>query len=258
MNKVEKHILSCIKKHTAIILIVVSTILSLIARYYMLDYICRDMKQSLIPWFEEIREAGGIAALNRQVGNYNILYQTIIAIMTYIPIDPIYQYKILSIIFDYCLSVIVAIIVNQLTKNDIKTAIAYGISIMFPTFIMNSALWGQCDSIYTTFCLLAVLFYLKKKYILCFIAYGVAFEFKLQAVFIMPFFIFLYLCEQKYSITYFLLIPISMILLSIGGIIQGRSVSDVFTIYIDQTTSGNSMSYNYPSLWTIRNSHEIN
>lgn len=251
MKRIEKQILCWITEHMVIFLILASTFLSLLARYFMMDYLSRDMRVSLIPWFEEIQGGGGIAALGTPVGNYNIPYQTLIALMTYIPIDPIYQYKILSIIFDYCLGIIVFLIVKEITNSKLKASISYSLTIIFPTIMMNSALWGQCDSIYTFFCLLAVLKLFKHKYLSCFFAYGIAFAFKLQAVFLLPFFLLIYIWEQKYSILHFFCIPISMIVLSLGGIIQGQPLSNVFSIYADQTTAGSSMSFNYPSIWTI-------
>ena len=59
------------------------------------------MYSCLVPWFDEIKDMGGICALSEQVGNYNLLYQTIISLMTYIPMDDMYLYKIFSCINIY-------------------------------------------------------------------------------------------------------------------------------------------------------------
>ncbi|MBR6909140.1 MAG: hypothetical protein IKN35_02485, partial [Lachnospiraceae bacterium] len=62
------------------------------------------MEGYLLGWFGQIEQLGRIHALNTQVGNYSVAYQTLIAIMTYININPLYQYKMLSVIFDYVLA----------------------------------------------------------------------------------------------------------------------------------------------------------
>ena len=52
----------------------------------------------------EISRGGGLASLRHQTGNYNVLYQTAIALMTYLPMNPLTKYKALSILFDYVLA----------------------------------------------------------------------------------------------------------------------------------------------------------
>lgn len=49
-------------------------------------------------------------------------------------------------------------------KNDKVFFITFAVVIMLPTVILNSAYWGQCDSIYTTFIILTLLYLYKGKY----------------------------------------------------------------------------------------------
>ena len=88
-----------IHDHTGIILLVLFTLLAGYARYTMLSFQSDDMKVWLLPWYEEIKANGGLKALSQQVGDYNIPYQTIIALFTYTSIDPVIAYKSLSILF---------------------------------------------------------------------------------------------------------------------------------------------------------------
>lgn len=249
MTKIEKKIWDWICSHILELAVVLGSILSLLARYGMRDFVSRDMSSYLLPWFDEIK-TGGIAALNHTVGNYNMPYQTLIALMTYIPIDPIYQYKILSSLFDLLQGIVVSKIVFLVTKDKLKTCITYIISILLPTILMNSSLWGQCDSIYTSFCLLTLLLMLEEKYTGAFVSFGIAFAFKFQAVFFLPFMLWAYVRQKRFSILNFLWIPTMMIILSLGGIIQEQSIWKIFSIYRDQLQFA-SMSVNYPSLWAV-------
>ena len=60
---------------------------------------------------------------------------------------------------------------------------------------------------YVTFLLLCTLFFYKEKYVLSFIWLGVAFSLKLQAVFLCPALLILYVVRKKFSALNFLWMP---------------------------------------------------
>ena len=251
MFKWEKKAWNWIQDHLILFLFVLSTLLSLIIRWSMKDFISDDMSAYLLPWFEEIRDGGGFLALGTPVGNYNMPYQTLIALLTYLPVAPQVLYKLASSVFDFFQAWLLYKLVLQLTGKKPLAAVIYAVAVNLPVVLLNSALWGQCDSIYTSFCLLSLYFCLKEKYTGSFIAAGLAFAFKLQAVFFLPFLFFLYVYKKKFSFIQFLWIPLMMILLSLPAILQGQPLKSVFTIYYNQTTYYNCMSYNYPSFWAM-------
>ena len=247
--RIDKLICSWIKDHILLLVLIVGTILSVIVRLKVFGFESPDMKVFLIPWYNTIYQMGGISALREQVGNYGIPYQTLIALMTYLPIKEVYVYKITSVLFDYLIAVVSALLVRELGGNKSSMSAVYLGAVFCPTIFMNSAVWGQCDSIFSFFCLVAVLFLLKEKYVFAFLAYGIAFSFKLQAIFLFPFFGFYYIYKQKFTMLSFLLIPLSMMFMSLGGILQGRSVLSVFNIYAGQVGTYNRISNNYPTIW---------
>lgn len=252
MFTIEKKALQWFEKNILTIAVIVITFLSIYVRYNMRGATSKDASTFLLPWYQTIKENGGLACLQSQTGDYNMLYQTIIALFTYLPIEPLYAYKLLSIVFDYLLASAVAYLVF-ITSNHShwKSAVAYIITILLPTVCLNSAYWAQCDSIYTFWAILALIFVCKEKYVLSFLALGVSFSFKLQAIFFMPFFLFLYVYKKRFSISYFLIIPCTMVLFSLGGLLHGREIREVFDIYFMQTKSYPAMSLNYPSIWGL-------
>ena len=194
----------------------------------------------------------GFRALAEQVGNYNIPYQTLIALMTRLPILPIYAYKGLSILFDYALAIAVSAGVYELTGNKTKASVAYACTVMLPMVLMNSAAWGQCDSIFTFFMVAAFVFLIREKYTAAFLLYGCSFAFKLQAVFFLPFLLFYYVWSKKISFWRFFLALIPILVFSLGALTQGRNVSSLFTIYRDQiAVEDPRISWNYPSFWLL-------
>ena len=252
MTRAEKRCWDWIIQHRLKFLIAVSTLLSLWARYGLRTIVSGDMQSCLLPWYDVIDSLGGIKALSVQIGNYNIPYQTAIALLTYLPIIPIYAYKGLSIFFDYALGVAVAAGVYELTKNRTKACVSYTAVIMLPTVLLNSAAWGQCDSIFTFFMVASFVLLMKNRYPAAFLMYGCSFAFKLQAVFFLPFLIFYYVWSRKISILHFLLALIPIIVLSLGALLQGRSISSLFTVYQDQIIAEEpKISWNYPSFWLL-------
>ena len=253
MFKIEKRFLEWVEKYILLFCVIGVTLISMIIRYSFREIISNDAYWCLLPWYDVSKENGGIYALGSQVGDYNMLYQFIIAVFTYLPIEPLSAYKLLSCIFDYLLAAAMGYFVYFFSEKDriLKGTMAYMLVLMSPIVFLNSSYWGQCDAIYTFFCVASLLVFCKEKYPLTFVLYGVAFAFKLQAVFLLPFFLFAYFVKKKFSVLYFGLIPVMMVILSIPGLIMGRSIAEVFTIYLNQTGSYKSITMNYPTFWNL-------
>lgn len=253
----ERKLIAFFEKHKWLFFYAAATLLSMIARFSLRGVISGDMFIFLKPWAEIMKENGGIHALNSQLGNYGVLYQTIIALMTYLPIQYEYAYKIFSMVFDFALAAVAAAAVKDFSGSRPKAFFTYVFVIMIPSVMLNSAAWGQCDSVFSFFCVLCFWLLMRQKYFPAFLSYGVAFAFKLQAVFLAPFIIFFYLKERKFSALNFLAVPLMMILSSIVGIIEGRSVLAPLEIYLEQAGTYPSISLNYPSFWTVLMKNDV-
>lgn len=230
-------------------------LLGAIIRYKCRQFVSGDANNCLLPWYDII-DSKGSSGISEQVGDYNILYQFIIYIFTCLPIKPLYSYKIFSVIFDFALAIVSALIVdNKTSEKGIKRVrsdkfiIIFTIVWLCPLVFLNSSLWAQCDSIYTFFIFASFYAFIRDKYLLMFILYGVAFSFKFQAIFVLPFLAIIYVSEKKFSITKFLWIPIMLEISAIPGIIKGRNILDPFIIYFKQTGTYNAVSMNYNSFW---------
>ena len=232
------------KKRKFIFQIIFISIFALFIRSLLIKYISGDMRDYLLVWMEQIENNGGIRALSLEIGNYNIIYLFFLAIFTYIPVPGIVSIKMFSIIFDFIIAIAGATIVKHLTKNsEHKNEIflsSYFILLMLPTIVLNSSLWGQCDSIYTAFIILSIMFLIKEKYLISIIMLGISFSFKLQAVFIFPLFGLIYLGKRKFPFYYFFLIPIINIASWLPALLNGRSFLSCLEIYLGQTQMMNN------------------
>ena len=205
---------------------------------------------------KSLKIIGGLFALNRDIGNYNAPYMTILALLTYIPISPLLSIKFVSIVFDYICAFCVMEIIKVLLKNNKNVEkymlIGYSLVVFLPTVFFNSACWGQADSIYTAFVLMALLNLFKKKYTKSFIYLGIAFSFKLQTVFILPLYILMYISERKFSAFNFLLIPIANFVMCLPSIIFGKSISSCIDVYIGQTKAYSQfLTMNFPNIYGL-------
>lgn len=247
----EKKVSVFFEKNILLIALITALIVSVILRISMFSFISSDMEGYLLGWFGQIEQLGKFKALNTQVGNYSVLYQTLIAVMTYIPVNPLYQYKILSVVFDYSLAFAIGMIVYEITKNKLSFVISVIVSLFVPIVFINSSLWGQCDAIYSSFAIWSLYAFAKKKYPVSFILYGIACSFKLQAIFLLPFFLFAYIRKKEFSVFNFFIIPAVMEAVCIPAMLMGRGFKAAFSTFYYQTDSCDKMYFNYPSLWAL-------
>lgn len=256
LTKIEKKFLSWVQRYYIPLFIIIITILAIWIRYNARNYESTDYKNYLVHWFNEIKYLGGVHALSHQVGDYNITYQFLISLMTYLHIDPLYSYKVISSIFDFALAISSGVLATMVINTDKKARLfssVYAIVLMLPTVIVNSAYWAQCDSIYSTFVILSLIFLKKDKFIATFACLGLAFAFKLQAIFILPFYIYYYFAQKKYSIFNFLIGVITFYIACLPGILMGRSWLAPFNIYANQQSEYPRMAFHFPNIWSIIN-----
>ena len=233
-----------------IVLMATVSFVALVLRWPGLDFISNDAKSFLLPWYDKISELE-LAALGQQVGNYGIPYQFLILVGTYTPLPALALYKSISIAFDYLLAWQVFLLVQQISRSETKAAIAYGVILILPPVVANSAVWGQCDAIYSCFAVAAIRALFRNKPPLAFFLLGVALSFKLQACFIVPFFAYCLLFRRIRIIPAALWAVLGFYLLSIPGIIAGRSLFAPLEIYFGQAATYAAMYLNYPSFWVM-------
>lgn len=252
MIKIESKAIDFIKKNSLLFLLAAVTILAVFIRICGIDYKSDDFNSFLYPWWRIIKQSD-FTGLATQVGNYNIPYQVIIYLMTLLPFSALQSYKIVSIIFDFVLAFSSAALVYSFVRSNakLKAAITYSAVLLSTTVIFNSSFWAQCDSIYTSFIILAILFLHKDKPIAAFVFIGIAFAFKLQTVFILPVLLYYWISTKKISILHFFIIPAVDVIMCLPAIIMGRPFIDIITIYAEQTDYGKLIQMNCPNFYAL-------
>ena len=245
-----------VNEHPNLIYLIIITVLAIGVRMLLIEHNSGDYNMFLKPWFDELKFYGGLGALSRDIGNYTPIYMTILAILTYIPIDSLITIKIVSIIFDFIGAVAAMKIVKELLGNkkykDKISLLVYALYLFLPTVVLNSAHWAQSDGIYTAFVLISILYLMKKNYRLAIIFWAVAIAFKLQAIFIFPLYVLMYISERKIKFKYFLYVPLIIFIFSLPKAILSHDLLIGFKVYINQAgTYSQYITLNFPNIYGI-------
>ncbi len=228
--------------------LLVITVASFILRYLNFGFESADYKYFLVKWYDQIDAAGGLAGIGQVYGNYAPTYMYLMAIMTYLPVSPLVAIKLFSIVFDYLLAVYVALLVRHLTGKDTPAIMAYTATLFLPNVFINGAIWGQCDAMFTAFLVMSLYYMLKDKSIASMVFFGVAFSFKLQAIFFLPV-IILALCKKKLK-WYSPLFAVAVFLLAgLPAVIAGMSPADAYGVYFVQAGYYSDLTLNGPNLY---------
>ena len=231
------------KKYLKIVIYVLLIAAAIVIRVLCFDYETLDYLNFLKKWVEFYRLNGGFRALRYSIGNYNIPYMYFLALFSYIPVNDLYLIKGLSCIFDFVLA--------YSAYRICKKKCAFFIVLFLPTVIINSALWAQCDSIYVSLALLSIAFALEGKGAKSMILMALSFGFKLQAVFLMPCLVIIWI-YKKLDWKLFALFPLTYIVLILPAVLLGHPFISAFTLYYDQIgTVGTASNYNSPSLTAL-------
>lgn len=121
MTRIERNVMMFVHRHLTELFLSLVFAVGMMMRWLGRGFLAGDMARFLIPWFDEIKESGGLQGLSQQVGDYGLLYQTLISLMTYIDLPNIYQYKLLSIAFDIVLAATACVIVSNGKLTTFKT-----------------------------------------------------------------------------------------------------------------------------------------
>ena len=215
-----------------------------------------DYEWFLKVWVAFFRDNGGVKGLGQSIGNYNVPYLFFLSLFSYSSIRDLYLIKLLSVFFDLVLAFSGAVLIGRCGGSPRKQLICFFSVLFLPTVVLNSAYWGQCDSIYVSLAILGIDFALPDKNgkaypALSVICIGMSFAFKLQAVFLMPLWVILW-SWKKHKSYWAILFPATYIVMMLPAVIEGRTLREVLLFYLNQAdTVGSALNYNAPSLTAL-------
>ncbi|NOT04028.1 MAG: hypothetical protein HOP27_05455 [Anaerolineales bacterium] len=242
--------MNIVKRRPMLCLSIVLFSLSIYIRYRIYGMSNEDVV-ILQDWYQHFYKKGVVSLANNSFSNYPPAYLYLLWISRLFSdwFDSIAAIKIIPTVFDF-LSVFTIFLLARIKLEGDKPYLFSAGFFLLPTIMFNSTGWGQIDSLYTSFLLLCTYFLLKEKPFLALIMFGVAFSFKSQSIFFLPFLGILFL-KGRIRWYHFLLIPTIYLALAIPAVLVGRSWVSILTIYVGQVGQFRSLSMSAPNLYAF-------
>ncbi len=250
----ENELVDEMSKHWKLLAIFFITTLAVVIRVSNFPFLTDDYVYCLKPWTEYLADNGhfkGMASL-LSITNYGAPYLYILSLISYLPKSMyLYAIKIVSCVFDFVCAIYVAKIVTKITQKENIGILAYGMVLFWPTVFTNSSMWAQCDALYASFAMMMLWSFMEEKPKLAMVFYGFAFSFKLQATFLFPLLIILYI-YKKWSIIDAAYGVGTWLLLQVPSWLFGVPLSYFITVYIGQSRANDwSLIMNAPSVYAL-------
>jgi Gpi18-like mannosyltransferase len=233
-----------------------SLIFATLLAYWSVFIYCRafgvengDLQIYLQPWFARILTSG-FHALAGEYADYTppLLYLFYLSSFLHDSFSNVELIKLPSIGFNLISAVFVYLIVRQLGRGVSWALCAGSGFLLLPTVVLNSAYWGQSDVIYCSFLLAFTLASMERRPVLAVLCFGLAFTFKLQAIFVGPFLLYLVL-HKEISWRHLLLIPAVYMGAMVPAWFAGRPLGELIWIYRAQVGKGHILSADAPNLY---------
>jgi len=229
--------------------------LALFLRALLLPHATLDYQDFLSQWILYYKEHGGFAALADHLYscNYNVPYLYMLCALTYLPLPDLYGIKLFSILFDILLAWGGTRLVRRMAPDGKAPLRAFSVLLLLPTVVLNGACWGQCDSVWGALCVLALACALEGKPWRSLALLGLAFSFKLQAIFILPLWLPLW-ASGRVKFKHLWAFPAAFLAAIAPALLLGKPLADILGVYVGQ--AGDSVSYgvlnfNSPSVFSL-------
>ena len=220
----------------------------MLARTAMLDYQTADYTSFLAGWTQVFRE-GGFHTLAENVGDYNLIYQYLLLIISKAPIKDLYLIKYFTVIFDFMLALVMMRAAGLYAGREARTP-ALLLTLALPTVLIDGACWGQCDPVYVFFIVMSLYMLETDRPYRSAISLAVAFAFKLQTIFFFPI-VLLGLIHKRFNWRHALAFFAAYLVTMIPAMVAGRSFVDAVSVYANQSMGQyyDRLTYNAPNLY---------
>jgi Gpi18-like mannosyltransferase len=217
--------------------VLIGLVLAVALRYSLLDFKSLDFFASLKPWYNTIKSEG-FSAFATPFSTYNPPYLYLLYLMArFMPDLPVVvAVKLPALISDFVCAYIVYLMVGlKSRRRRMLSWLAVMIVLFAPSVVLNSAFWGQADSVFTAGMLACVYLLMIRRPVLAVLAFAIALAFKLQAIFLLPVLVALAL-KRAIPWKSLLLIPLVLLLALVPSWLAGRPVMDLIGVYLYQAS----------------------
>jgi Gpi18-like mannosyltransferase len=231
-------------------IVAVEIALAVALRYTLLDFKSADFFASLKPWYNTIKSEG-FSAFATGFSTYNPPYLYLLYLIArFLPDTPIVvAIKLPALISDFICAYLVFLIVRlKFAEHRALPLLASMAVLLAPSVVLNSAFWGQADSLFTAALLACIYSLMTHRSGRAMVFFGVALAFKLQAIFLAP--VILALCMRgAISWKSLMVVPGMLVLALVPAWMAGRPLGDLLNIYLYQASQFEFITMNAPSAY---------
>jgi Gpi18-like mannosyltransferase len=246
----EERLKDHLRQHWVAVMTVILAVLGVWVRVALLQFESVDYTDHLKPWFTQLATTPGLDAFRQPTWNYTPPYLYLLKLAA-IPLadHPLRAIKSLALVFDAVLVVGVYLLVrHRYPRSTVIPMAAAAVVLFSPTVIFNGSLWAQSDAAYTALLVLCVVALLRHQHAVAFLFFGLAFAFKLQALFLLPLLGVVYL-RRRFSIVYALIVPLVYLVLITPAVLAGMPLKAALSVYLDQAELYRKLTYNAPTIY---------
>lgn len=117
--------------------------LAMLARVSFIERSSGDYDIYLADWIARLAAGSFREGMQANIGEYNVLYQYILFVITRLGVPALYAVKAVSFVGDAFLAGACAKLAGR--KNALA---AFGAALLLPTLVLNGGMFAQCDSLY--------------------------------------------------------------------------------------------------------------
>lgn len=224
---------------------------AMLVRALCLDFASGDYNTFLSQWYAYFKTNGGFSAIASSVGDYNMPYLYFMAAISYLNMPDLYLIKLFSVLWDVLLAWGCLRLTHSLTRErqgSVAPLVAFGVALLLPTAVLNGAYWGQCDAIYGALCIHAAALTLEKRGEAAVALMGLAFSFKLQAIFLLPLWGVLWLAKRL-KFKDLLAFPLTYLISILPAAVLGKPFGEIVGVYFKQMGEYSRLTLNAPSVY---------
>lgn len=222
---------------------------AMLARVSFIERSSGDYDIYLADWLAKLASGSFSEGMKANIGEYNVLYQYILFLITRLKVPALYAVKAVSFIGDAFLAAAAA----RLARKDGKDSmIAFGIVLLLPTIVLNGGMYAQCDSLYAACALWGLALSLDGKPVRSAVCFALSLSFKLQSAFILPVVAVLWV-HRKLKLRDAFVFVAALFAVMLPALLGGKGMMDIIRIYTVQTGLYTGLTYNAASFFGLIN-----
>lgn len=262
VKQLELSFLKLLSQYGIIVAMVLATAIMLYAKCRVSMYPTQDVVGYVFNWMQGIKDVG-ISNFYTVDADYSPMFLFIVSIFTLLPSGEMitvrgYEFfsnwmiylKSFYFVLDILNAIAIFLIIKHITKDKVKAAIGYLVAVILPVQFINSAVWGNADSLYACFLLYCIYFVLKDKGSLAMFFFGLALANKLQALFLAPFIVYL-LLNRKVKLSRVIFVPAAILTTFIPAYVCGAGFTEPFGFFTKQVGGYSKLTLGCPNFWQL-------